>query len=138
MFRLPDGLPDNASFGDCLETYTLRRGISQNCLAACARVNQSRLNKISNERIKDVPVDVLVCICLALKLSVEESKDLMARKSRAFSPADPVHQAYIELIEDYQEKPIDYSNMYQITEFLNDADDALTEQGFPPLPNCDA
>ena len=83
-------------------------------------------------------MDALVCICLALKMSVEESKDLMARKSRAFSPADPVHQAYIELIENYQEKPLDYSNEYQVTDFLCDADDALTNQGFPPLPNCDA
>ena len=138
MFRLPDGLPDNSSFGDCLFAYTQRRGISQNCLATCARINQSRLNKIANGRIKDVPVDALVCICLALKMSVEESKDLMARKSRAFSPADPVHQAYIELIENYQEKPLDYSNEYQVTDFLCDADDALTNQGFPPLPNCDA
>ena len=138
MFRLPDGLPDNAPFGDCLKFYTLRRGISQNCLAACARINQSRLNKISNERIKDVPVDVLVCICLALQLSEDESKDLMARKSRAFSPADPVHRAYIELIRYYHGIPIDYSNEYQVTEFLYKADRILADQGFPPLPNCDA
>ena len=89
---MPCQRPDsNASFGIYLDYYTQRAEISQNRLAACARLNQSYLNKIANGKLKNVPIEALVNICLALRLSGDEAKDLLARKERALSPANPAH-----------------------------------------------
>ena len=125
------------SFGLHLNYYTQRAGISQNTLANCARVNQPWLNKLSNGKIKDTSVGELLCLCLALRLSVKESKDLLSRKARAFSPAEPMHGVYLELIEEYHKKEIDYKNAPGISEFLVDADNTLTSKGYPPLPSAE-
>ena len=127
----------DASFGSYLDFYTQRAGISQNTLANCARVNQPWLNKLVNGKIKDTSVGELLCLCLALRLSVKESKDLLSRKARAFSPADPMHGVYLKLIEEYHKKEIDYKNAPGISEFLVDADSILTSKGYPPLPNAE-
>ena len=127
----------DASFGLYLDYYTQRAGISQNTLANCARVNQSWLNRLANDKIKDTSVGELLCLCLALRLSVKESKDLLSRKARAFSPADPMHGVYLKLIEEYHKKEIDYKNAPGISEFLVDADNTLTSKGYPPLPSAE-
>ena len=124
----------NASFGDYIQYYTQRNGITINRLATCARMNQPHLYKIINGAIHDVPVDILVNICLALRLSVEEAKDLLARKERAFSPADPAHQVYLRLIGDYHGKAIDYKDTTAIMDFLREADETLRKVGFAELP----
>ena len=67
----------------------------------------------------------------------EEAKDLMARKERTFSPADPRHTALLELIRIYAEKKIDYTvDRITLSTILDDADAYLIERGFDPLPNC--
>ena len=124
----------NASFGDFIRYYTQRNGITINRLATCARMNQPHLYKIINGAIHDVPVDILVSICLALRLSVEEAKDLLARKERAFSPADPAHQVYLRLIGNYHEKAIDYKDTTVVMDFLQEADETLHKEGFAELP----
>ena len=90
---------DDAPFGVYLDYYTQRVGLTQNRLSVCARINQSRMNKIANERIKDVSVDTLLNLCLVLHLNREEAEDLLSRKERAFSPANPMHKAYMILID---------------------------------------
>jgi hypothetical protein len=74
----------------------------------------------------------LVCLCLALGLNMEEAKDLLARYERAFSPAKPVHQAYLELIEIYSERDIDYTNLDTILTYV---DEYLTARDFALLPD---
>lgn len=115
-----------------------RAGLSQNKLAVCARINQPRLNKICNGVIKNAGVDTLVCICLALGLTESESRDLLARQERAFSPAKPVHAAYLELIRLYSTKkrPHDLSQV-NLSTVLIEADHYLQERGFPELPDAD-
>ena len=103
----------SAPFKDYLNYYMDRVGLSQNKLAICARINQSRLNKIYNGTIKNVSVDTLVCICLALGLNEDETHDLLARQERAFSPAEPAHQVYLELIRIYSKKEIIYDTTPQ-------------------------
>lgn len=93
---------------------------------------QQRLNKISNGQIKNAGVEILTSLCLVLGLNVEEAKDLLARYERAFSPSKPVHQAYLELIEIYSKRDIDYNNLDTILDY---ADEYLIARGFAPLPN---
>ena len=121
-----------ASFKEYIEYYVKRRGWSQSRLAVCARLNQSQVNKIMNERVNNISVDVLVCLCLALQLTVPESKDLLARAQRAFSPALPQHDAYQKLIAIYALKDLsgeENSNM------LVYADQYLQKRNLASLPN---
>ena len=127
----------NASFGIYLDYYTQRAEMSQNRLATCARINQSRLNKIANGKVKNVPIETIVNVCLALRLSQDEAKDLLARGERALSPANPAHQAYMELIGEYHQRAIDYKSDMEVANFLLKADEQLQHKGFPPLPNAD-
>ena len=98
-----------------------RKNLSQNKLAEYARLNQPLLNKMINGRIYDMKIDTLVCVCLALQLSLDESIDLLARAERAFSPASELHRAYQYLIE---------NNIG-----LDDADEYLKSRKLPMLPN---
>lgn len=135
---MSDRPPANASFAVMLDYYCICADISQARLAICARINQPHLNKIANDRIRNVPIDILVNICLALRLSLEESVDLMARRERALSPANALHDHYKQLINVYHNKLVDYTDDQQITNFLLEADNKLKELGLPPLPNADA
>lgn len=100
-------------------------------------MNQSALNKMRNDERHSMSVDILTCLCLTLGLTEEEAKDLMARKERTFSPADPRHTALLELIRIYAEKEIDYTvDRITLSTILDDADAYLIERGFDPLPNC--
>ncbi|MBR5472306.1 MAG: hypothetical protein IKU81_09415 [Oscillibacter sp.] len=130
-------LTETATFGQYADFYTRRVGLTQNKLAACARVNQSRLNKIVNETIRDVPVNLLVNLCLVLGLDQVEAKDFLARKERAFSPANPMHQCYLELIQIYAEKELDYRciPVCDLSSVLDEADTYLEKRGFSTLPN---
>ena len=42
-------------------------------------MSQSRLNKIVNETIQNVPVETLVSLCLVLRLNEDEAVDYLAR-----------------------------------------------------------
>ena len=109
------------------QAYGLFR--NQTRLAVCARINQSRFNKIYNGTIKNVSVDTLICICLALGLNENETHDLLARQERAFSPAELAHQAYLELIRIYSEKEIIYDTTPQnLSTILEYADVYLRER----------
>ena len=136
MFRSPRSAPaelkETASFKQYIDFYTERVGLSENKLALCARLYQQRLNKISNGKIKNANIETLVCICLPLGLDVTEAKDLLARYERSFSPAKPIHTVYLELIEIYSERDIDYSHLEDILDY---ADEYLIEHGYHPLPD---
>lgn len=135
--REPYELSPTASFGLYLDFYTRRAGLTENKLAVCARINQPTLNKMRNNRKHSMSVDTLVCLCLVLGLTEEEARDLMARKERAFSPADPRHTALLELIRVYAEKEINYTaDRITLSTILEDADTYLIKRGFGPLPNC--
>lgn len=122
-----------ASFKEYIEHYCKRKGWSQNRLSIAARLNQSQVNKIVNGTVYTVQVDTLVCLCLALQLNLSESKDLLARAERAFSPASILHQTYQELIEIYAKMPLDRSDN---PELLDEADQILADRKLPVLPNC--
>lgn len=77
-------------------------------------------------------IDVLVCICLALQLNLEQTTDLLSRAERALSPASPTHRAYKVLIELYAAKPIDCAGD---TTMLDEADRFLKERSIGALPN---
>ena len=127
----------SALFKEYLNYYIDRVGLSQSRLAVCARINQSRFNKIYNGTIKNVSVDTLICICPALGLNENETHDLLARQERAFSPAEPAHQAYLELIRIYSEKEIIYDTTPQnLSTILEYADMYLRERKFAKLPNA--
>ena len=101
----------------------------------CARLNQSHINKIINGNVYNISVDVLTCISLALQLTLEESKDLLARTERAFSPASNQHQAYQELIAIYSSPEFTYQEGGNMLSF---ADDYLMEHNLALLPNVDS
>ena len=132
-------LTETASFRQYADFYTYRVGLTQNRLAVCSRVNQSRRNKIMNEGINVVPVDVWVNGCLVLGLDQVEAMDFLSRKERAFSPANPLHRCYLELIRIYAEKEPDYSGIpvCKLSSVLDEADTYLKANGFNELPNCD-
>lgn len=126
--------PDkSASFKEYMEYYLKRKNWSQNRLAVCARLNQPQVNKIINERVYHIEVDILICIFLALQLTWEEATDLMARAERALSPASKSHHAYRELIRIYAEKaPVYEAN----SNMLIEADKYLKERNLPALPDA--
>lgn len=135
MFRSPRKPPtqldETASFKQYLDYYTQRVKLSENKLASIIRINQQRLNDISNEKTKNVDTETLVRICLALGLNEEESLDLMARRERALSPAKLEHRAYRELICLYSEKEINYNvPAKELEDILNEADQYLNARGF--------
>ncbi len=123
---------DTATFEEYLNYYLERRNWSQSRLAACARISQPQINKIINGRINNIEIDILICICLALQLSTKESVDLLARASRAISPASICYHAYYELIDIYSKKEIVSD---KIDDFLSDADEYLKKRKLPRLPS---
>lgn len=124
-----------SSFEEYLKYYVRRKGWSQSRLAVCARLNQSHINKIINGNVYNISVDVLTCISLALQLTLEESKDLLARTERAFSPASNQHQAYQELIAIYASPEFTCQEGGNMLSF---ADDYLMEHNLALLPNVDS
>lgn len=136
MFRSPRKPPthlisETASFKQYLDYYAQRVELSENKLASIIRINQQRLNDISNGKTKNVDTETLVRICLALGLNEEQSFDLMARCERTLSPAKPEHRAYRELIRLYSEKEINYNvPAKELEDILNDADQYLNARGF--------
>ena len=135
---VPKKLPKpskTASFKEYMEYYVKRRDWSQSRLAVCARLNQSQVNKIMHERVNNISVDVLVCLCLALQLTVPESKDLLARAQRAFSPALPQHDAYQKLIAIYALKDF---NGQEGSNMLVYADQYLQKRNLASLPNVNS
>lgn len=123
-----------ASFEEYLKYYARRKGWSQSRLAVCARLNQSHINKIINGNVYNISVDVLTCISLALQLTLEESKDLLARTERAFSPASDQHQAYQELIAIYASPEHSFEEGNNMLSF---ADNYLKERKLARLPNVE-
>ena len=121
-----------ASFKEYMEYYLSKKGWSQSQLAMAARLNQPYVNKLINGKVSDVSVDVMMCICLPLQLTVPETKDLLSRVQRAFSPALELHDCYQKLLASYS-----YMNFTGIEErnILNYADDYLQKRGLPPLPS---
>lgn len=123
----------DAPFEAFLQAYMNRKNWNQTQLAENARLNQAYINKLCTGRLKDKSVDRLVCVCLALQLSLEEAKDLLARAERAFSPASETHGAYQKLIALYAARPLDAEGKI---DWMDAADRYLEDLGFPPLPNC--
>ncbi|MBS1392978.1 MAG: hypothetical protein HPZ94_02840 [Christensenellaceae bacterium] len=101
-------------------------------------MSQSKLNKIVNETIRNVSVETLVSLCLVLRLNEDEAVDYLARRERAFSPAKPVHQCYLELIRLYYKTERNYRGVQNedLQMVLDEADDYLITKGFPALPDC--
>lgn len=123
-----------ASFKEYMEYYMNKKGWSQSKLSVCARLNQSHVNKIINGRITNIAIDTLVCLCLALQLNVAESKDLLSRAERAFSPASELHEAYQKLIAIYVFKVFEVED----EQMLDYADQYLEKRDFPTLPNVNS
>ena len=119
-----------ASFKEYMEYYLNKKGWSQSQLAAAARLNQPYVNKLINGKVKDVSIKTMMCICLPLQLTVPETKDLLSRVQRAFSPALELHDYYQKLLAIYVFK--DFSNMEE-RNILNHADEYLKKRGLPPL-----
>lgn len=136
----PSELSDTASFGLYTDYYARRVGLSQNKLSVCARMSQSRLNKIVNGTIQNVPVETLVSLCLVLRLNEGEAIDYLARCERAFSPAKPVHQCYLDLIRLYSRTEQDYRGVSdkKLQMVLTEADNYLMKKGFSALPDCNS
>lgn len=134
--RLPQlGKPDPAgSFKEYITYYRSLRGWSEEDLAYAARIKQSELNKVANRIRQNVKVDFLTCVCIALQLNIKQSRDLIARVERAFSPSSKLHAAYIELIETYNKRPFNNDIDVSIA-MLNEADKFLRAKGLPSLPD---
>ena len=46
-------------------------------------------------------LNILVALCIGLRFTLEETEYLLKRKEHAFSPDNPVHCAYIEILSVY-------------------------------------
>lgn len=121
-----------ASFKEYMDYYLNKKGWSQSQLAMAARLNQPYVNKLINGKVSDVSVDVMMCICLPLQLTVPESKDLLSRVQRAFSPALELHDYYQKLLAIYSY--LDFTGIDE-RNILNNADEYLQKHGLPPLPS---
>ncbi len=124
----------NASFKEMLEYFLKIKNLTFFDLVERSGIVQSELHKIINNNRKNVPVDKLVCICLALNLTLERSIDLLARKERNFSPANPLHEKYKYYIDMYSEEDLTYISE-DSARFEVDVE--LYLEGFPVLPCAD-
>lgn len=131
----PVKLSNTASFKQYFDHYSECIGLSENVIASFVRINQPRLNKITNGKIKNVDIPTLVSICLVFGLNENEARDFLSRRDRAFNPSNKVHDIYIELIRIYSEKVIDYKKLASTPEkLLEEADSFLISNGQKPLP----
>lgn len=59
---------------------------NQAALVRSSGIEQKKLSKILSGKLNNLEVDELVCLSLSLRLTEEESLDLMARFERTLSP----------------------------------------------------
>ena len=120
-----------APFKEYILYYMNRKGWNQSTLAQYARLSQSNVCKIINGNYERTKMESFVSLFLVLQLTVNESKDLLSRAERAFSPASALHTIYNDLIWYY-------STIHDDTEILtmlDYADKYLMDRGYDPLPN---
>lgn len=121
-----------ASFKEYILYYMNRKGWSQSTLAQYARLSQSNVCKIINGNYERTKIESFVSLFLVLQLTVNESKDLLSRAERAFSPASELHEVYKDLIMQYSmAHGIDADDLTM----LDYADNYLMDRGYDPLPN---
>ena len=120
-----------APFKEYILYYMKRKGWSQSTLAQYARLNQSNVCKIINGNYARTKMESFVSLFLVLQLTVNESKDLLSRAERAFSPASELHELYKDLIWYYSTIHDDTD----ILTMLDYADKYLMDRGYDPLPN---
>ena len=108
-----------------------RKGWNQSTLAQYARLSQSNVCKIINGNYERTKMESFVSLFLVLQLTVNESKDLLSRAERAFSPSSELHTVYKDLIWYYATLHDDTD----ILTMLDYADKYLMDRGYDPLPN---
>ena len=120
-----------APFKEYILYYMNRKGWNQSTLAQYARLSQSNVCKIINGNYERTKIESFVSLFLVLQLTVKESKDLLSRAERAFSPASELHTVYKDLIWYYATLHDDTD----ILTMLDYADKYLMDRGYDPLPN---
>lgn len=120
-----------APFKEYILYYMKRKGWSQSTLAQYARLSQSNVCKIINGNYERTKMESFVSLFLVLQLTVKESKDLLSRAERAFSPSSELHTVYKDLIWYYSTVHDDTD----ILTMLDYADKYLMDRGYDPLPN---
>ena len=120
-----------APFKEYILYYMNRKGWNQSTLAQYARLSQSNVCKIINGNYERTKIESFVSLFLVLQLTVNESKDLLSRAERAFSPASELHTVYKDLIWYYATIHDDTD----ILTMLDYADKYLMDRGYDPLPN---
>ena len=120
-----------APFKEYILYYMNRKGWNQSTLAQYARLSQSNVCKIINGNYERTKIESFVSLFLVLQLTVNESKDLLSRAERAFSPASELHTVYKDLIWYYST----IHDNTDILTMLDYADKYLMDRGYDPLPN---
>lgn len=83
---------NEAPRNEWLKYYLYRRTFmdgtpwNQAALVRSSGIEQKKLSKILSGKLNNLEVDELVCLSLSLRLTEEESLDLMARFERTLSP----------------------------------------------------
>ena len=72
-------------------------------------------------------------MCFVFSLDSAQSKIFLAYAQRAFSPQKPFDAFCQDLLDEYHEKNIDYSNVAKIQEHLYQIDERLMDAGFNPI-----
>ena len=72
-------------------------------------------------------------MCFVFSLDSAQSKIFLAHAQRAFSPQKPFDSFCQDLLDEYHEKNIDYSNVAKIQEHLYQIDERLIDAGFNPI-----
>lgn len=103
--------------------YYKKKNLKQCELAARARMDPKRLNKIIKDKVPSPHINVLIKLSLALQLTPKETTELLARASRALNSSDPEHQIYKKLIRKYA--TMDLSD-FDDDEFLCNANEFLS------------
>ena len=117
---------DATSFRECIVIAKQRNHMSDNRLAALARVEQSRLNKYCHNKILFLRLSEYLRLCMALKLTKEEAVWAISWDEKAFKPCE--NDICLALLEMYSTSEVQYSSFKKNPEhFLDKAEKIVAD-----------
>ena len=102
--RTRQKLPENATFYETIHRIMQEKGLdgkSNKKLIAATHLSGTICSRLKNDRNYQPSIETILAFCIGLGISAEDTKHLLMLKKYALSPEDPVHCAYLDLLQVY-------------------------------------